>query len=101
MIDITFCIVCAVCGFVWVNILTAEDAIFGGLHVLNKYIPYKVLKPFLHCSVCCSGQIAFWSFPLFSDYSVVMHIINVLMSIFFAYVLSKADALIDRLINRM
>lgn len=105
MIDITFCIVCAVVGFVWIYALTQDGELFGWLHILNKYLPYSVLKPFLHCSVCCTGQIAFWLgfywFPKISEYSILVHLINVFMSIYFAYVFARINAILERIIDRM
>jgi hypothetical protein len=80
------------CSWVYVDILTRDNMIFGkASKYLNSKLPDYLWKPIIGCSYCVSGQISLWWYFAFyfEEYSFFEHIVFVCISIFVVSIINK------------
>ncbi len=89
--EILFVAVVVVSAYTFTNILAQPEMIFGWYADLIDRLPNWIAKPLGKCDLCLSGQLALWGYVVafYDTYSVVVHYLVVLFSIFFLHVFKK------------
>lgn len=81
----------AITGYVFTNILENEGMIFGWYNKLIMRLPMWLYKPLGGCSLCFTGQLAFWGFLIFKihSYDLLQHVFFTMLSIYIVHILEN------------
>lgn len=87
--NIEYCIIIAVCSFVYTEILTESGMILDKLYRLIDRLPKWLSKPLGSCSYCLTGQLSLWLYLWFyiENYNILNHIAFICISIFITHIL--------------
>lgn len=93
---LVFSFTVAIVGYTWINLLISPGDILDFVAKfikskldISKNWQAKLQKVLTECEMCFSGQLAFWLFPFFVQYTILSHALAVVFAVFFAKILNR------------
>lgn len=92
LVSLKIALVCAVVGYVYSEILTAEGMILARFRdICEENLRRSAFKPLIGCFKCVTGQLAMWLFIVvqWNSYNPIWHIFSICSAILLVSFIDK------------